>query len=247
MAASGASDCSAFLAAHDDAELLESGKVRCTVTGHEMPQRLELLEQYWGGSKYANAKKRAAYDFAQHEPWIVPHKKSATLLYCTLTKSPVSKQPAAVQGHVQGKRFKRLLAEALNPEKKKKKRARDDDDGDEEEEAAAGEEADDDDAAELFGEGAFWDKDGEEEEDDEAEPEAADEDEEAFWVRPNKAEGKSGRVDGKKPKKPKRDKDAAASEKPTKPKREGREEPPRVKGKKAANGLRPPVKRGGKA
>ena len=139
-------DCSAFIAAHDDAELLESGKVRCKVTGHEMPQRLALLEQYWAGSKYANAKKRAAYDFAQHEPWIVAHKKSATLLYCTLTKSPVSKEAKAVQGHINGKRFKRLLAEALNPPEKKKKRPRDDDD-DEDDDEDEGEDVEDEEAA----------------------------------------------------------------------------------------------------
>ena len=32
-----------FLAAHDDAVLLESGKVLCTTTGHEMPARLNDL------------------------------------------------------------------------------------------------------------------------------------------------------------------------------------------------------------
>ena len=256
MAASSTSsdDCSAFIAAHDDAELLESGKVRCKVTGHEMPQRLALLEQYWAGSKYANAKKRAAYDFAQHEPWIVAHKKSATLLYCTLTKSPVSKEAKAVQGHINGKRFKRLLAEALNPPEKKQKRPRDDDDDEDddedegedvEDEEAAGEEAegDGDDAAEFFAEGAFWEKeepDGEED-DEEAEPEEED-DEEAFWVRgsgempPEKSEAKGG----KKPKKVKaaaKEEAAASSEKP-KPKAKAGREPSRVKGRKA------PVKSG---
>ena len=45
-------DVPAFLESHGDAELLPSGKVRCTVTGHEMPAQLEALQRYWSGSKY---------------------------------------------------------------------------------------------------------------------------------------------------------------------------------------------------
>ena len=47
---------------------------------------------------------------------------SSKLLYCTLTKQPVCKMPKAVQGHVQSKRFKRLLQEATEgPTKPSKK------------------------------------------------------------------------------------------------------------------------------
>lgn len=115
-----------FLKQHGDAQLTDSGKVRCAVTGHEMPSKLEALEQHFNGKRYKNAKERSQYDFAMHEPWIVAHKKNPHLLYCTLTKKPVTKQAKAVEGHINGKKYKRLLAEALNPTEKKvsKKRER---------------------------------------------------------------------------------------------------------------------------
>ena len=112
-------DVLTFVKGHSDAEMMESGKVRCLVTGHEMPARLDAIQQHFNGKRYKNAKARAKYDFKKHEPWIVEHKKNPHLLYCTLTKQPVTKQERAVEGHINGKKYKRLLAEALNPTEKK--------------------------------------------------------------------------------------------------------------------------------
>ena len=79
-----------FLKRQSDAELMDSCKVRCTVTGHEMPARLEELEQHFSGKRYKNAKERSQYNFAQHEPWIVQHKKNPHLCckYCISQSSP---------------------------------------------------------------------------------------------------------------------------------------------------------------
>ena len=218
------------------AELLPSGKVRCSTTGHEMPAQLDACQQYWNGNKYKNAKARARYDFSQHEPYIVAHKKDPNLLYCTLTKQPVSKMPKAVEGHVQGKRYKRLLLEAKQgvPEPtgkrqlKKRKRLQDgadagsssvgDGDGegqgeeeedDEEDDEDGSEDGDeDDDAAEFLAEGAFW----EAAENAESEAKAdSDDDEDAFWTRPKIRVGKGA---GKKAKRQeqKRLKKAAADD-----------------------------------
>lgn len=81
------------------------------MTDHELPARIELLEQHWNGQRYRICKNLSEYDFTQHEPYLVPHKRDPHLLWCTLTSRPVSRQPKAVEGHVSGKRFKRLLAE----------------------------------------------------------------------------------------------------------------------------------------
>ena len=98
-----------FIGSHSDAELLPTGKVRCTLTSHEMPAKVNLLREHWSSKKYKNCKERATYDFKQHEPWIVQHLKNPHLLYCTLTKQAISKQPHAVDGHVKAKRYLRLL------------------------------------------------------------------------------------------------------------------------------------------
>ena len=78
-----------FLETHADAEVMDNGKIRCTLTGHEMPAQLEAVDAYWSGKKYRSAKAKREYDFSQHEPYLVPHTKNPHLLYCTLTKMPV--------------------------------------------------------------------------------------------------------------------------------------------------------------
>jgi hypothetical protein len=83
-----------FVASHSDAEVMENGKIRCTLTGHEVTPQLATVQAYWMGKKYRNAKARREYDYSQHEPYLVPHTKSEHLLYCTLTKQPV--RPAAL-------------------------------------------------------------------------------------------------------------------------------------------------------
>ena len=152
-------DVLTFVKGHSDAEIMESGKVRCLVTGHEMPARLDATQQHFNGKRYKNAKAQAKYNFKKHEPWIVEHKKNPHLLYCTLTKQPVTKQERAVEGHINGKKYKRLLAEALNPTEKKpskkalareaasmkRRRGNAEDDGEEIEDLGEGEELEDDD------------------------------------------------------------------------------------------------------
>ena len=191
-----------FVDSRSDAELLPSGKVRCTSTGHEMPARLEVISQYWAGSKYASAKARATYDFAQHEPWIVAHKQASHLLYCTLTRQPLSKLPKAIEGHVQGKRYQRLLKEAKEGtakptgkrQQKKWRHDQADQAGDAADEGGGGGsegggggsesgEAEDD-AAEFIAEGAFWERDDKEQDEGDANQE---EDPDAFWTRPKTA------------------------------------------------------------
>ena len=44
-----------FLASHDDAELTPAGKIRCTLTGHELPAQVALAEAHWSGAKYLKA------------------------------------------------------------------------------------------------------------------------------------------------------------------------------------------------
>ena len=186
MAAGPSAAVMAFIEEHSDAELMDSGKVLCTVTRHELVPNIDLLEHHWNGKKYATRKSQSQYDFTAHEPWIVPHSKDHRLLYCTLTKQPLSRQPKTVMGHVNGKRFQRLLAEAkkggvrIEVSNKKRTKAEEEEEGediydDDEEDGEpieddhegdqdvedAGDEGEESDAVEFLREGAFW-QDGEE-------------------------------------------------------------------------------------
>ncbi len=105
-------DVESFLREHEDAELTEKKRVRCTLTRHEMPPDLRILQRYWTGKAYRRAIELHSYDFTQHEPHIVPHTKNRHLLYCNLTKRPISKQRRVVEGHVSSKRWKRLKERA---------------------------------------------------------------------------------------------------------------------------------------
>ena len=53
------------------------------------------------------------------------HKKNKHMLFCMLTKQPLSRQPRTVEGHVNGKRYKRLRKEheeqGLGPGEKPKR------------------------------------------------------------------------------------------------------------------------------
>ena len=174
-----------FLTDHRDAERLENGKIRCTLTGHEMAATVEVLEAYWNGKNYRKRKLNAGYDFTQHEPHLVSHPKSEHLMWCTVTKQPVSRQPHAVEAHVNGKRFKRLLAEKQRPKKKRESGASLDFNPEEDEEDEEHEEGEEGSAS---AEGA---EDVEEEEDD-----GDDDEEDAFWVRPQRAGKKADRAGG---------------------------------------------------
>jgi len=147
-----------FVAAHSDAETTDNGKVRCTLTGHEMPALLPTVQAYWGGKKYRNTKARSAYDFAQHEPYLVPHMKNPYLLYCTLTKQPLSKEQRVVEAHVGSKRFQKLREGAASASASRSEGIGD---GDDDEEAMDDEEELEDEQDEIAeflggGDGPFW-------------------------------------------------------------------------------------------
>ena len=87
-------------------------KVRCSLTGHEMPVREEVLRAYLASPKYVKARDWYSADFSQYLPWIVPHGRDSRKLWCRLTKRPLNRIPAEVAAHVAGRRFKFHLAAA---------------------------------------------------------------------------------------------------------------------------------------
>ncbi|NXX43155.1 SURF2 protein, partial [Tricholaema leucomelas] len=99
-----------FLQQHPLLSLVEQGKVRCRLTGHEMPCRLSELQAYTNGKKYQRLIKTAReFDYGKFEPHIVPSTKNLHQLFCKLTLRHINKFPEHVLRHVQGKRYQKAL------------------------------------------------------------------------------------------------------------------------------------------
>nr|XP_005990676.1 PREDICTED: surfeit locus protein 2 isoform X2 [Latimeria chalumnae] len=99
-----------FLREHPALQLIEGNKVRCVLTGHEMPCRLPDLQSYTSGKKYKRlASTKDAFDYSQFVPHIVPSTKHHHQLFCKLTLRHINKIPQHVLRHVNGKRYRKAL------------------------------------------------------------------------------------------------------------------------------------------
>ncbi|XP_032334734.1 surfeit locus protein 2 isoform X2 [Camelus ferus] len=104
-------DVRAFLREHPSLRL-EPGarKVRCALTGHELPCRLSELQVYTRGKKYRRLVRASpAFDYAEFEPHVVPSTKNPHQLFCKLTLRHINKSPEHVLRHTQGRRYQRAL------------------------------------------------------------------------------------------------------------------------------------------
>ncbi|KAM7092592.1 surfeit locus protein 2 isoform 2-T2 [Molossus nigricans] len=104
-------DVRAFLAEHPSLRLQPGArKVRCALTGHELPCRLPELQVYTSGKKYRRlARTSPAFDYAEFEPHIVPSTKNPHQLFCKLTLRHINKSPQHVLRHTQGQRYRKAL------------------------------------------------------------------------------------------------------------------------------------------
>lgn len=87
----------------------EDGRVKCSLTGHVMQSRVEVLLPYVGGKRFtaAVAKKRSLGALSEFEPHIVKSRFVPNKLFCRITGRYVAATEKAVLGHCAGKRFER--------------------------------------------------------------------------------------------------------------------------------------------
>lgn len=100
-----------FLNDHKDIlSLTANNRVKCTVTGHEMPPSLEIVEKYVKSRRklWQKQKEWYSHDFSVYLPHIVPHKSDPNKkLFCNLTRTILNKIPDEVERHVKGKKYQR--------------------------------------------------------------------------------------------------------------------------------------------
>jgi hypothetical protein len=96
-----------ILAQHKHLTLTPSNKIKCSYSGHEMPSRADIVQQYLDSKKFAKFKDWYSHDYSQYEPWIIEDKEDQKKLYCTLTNHSLNKIPEEVKKHFSGKKFQR--------------------------------------------------------------------------------------------------------------------------------------------
>eukprot|EP01121_Diplochlamys_sp_Union-15-3_P000293 TRINITY_DN1027_c0_g1_i4.p1 TRINITY_DN1027_c0_g1~~TRINITY_DN1027_c0_g1_i4.p1 ORF type:complete len:251 (-),score=67.55 TRINITY_DN1027_c0_g1_i4:48-731(-) len=104
-------------------DVLPTGRVVCKVTSHEMEPKWEIVQKHLNGSKYKNKKPFFGLEsnwYEKYAPYIVVDKKNINKMHCTVTGCKLNKIPYELDKHVQGKKFKRLLAIKLAAEQEAK-------------------------------------------------------------------------------------------------------------------------------
>ncbi|XP_027725549.1 surfeit locus protein 2 [Vombatus ursinus] len=104
-------DVQEFLLGHPGLQLCPGGaKVRCRLTGHELPSRLSDLQAYTSGKKYQRLMRTTeTFDYEDFEPHIVPSTKNPHQMFCKLTLRHINKLPEHILRHVQGHRYQKAL------------------------------------------------------------------------------------------------------------------------------------------
>lgn len=87
----------------------DGSKVKCCLSGHEMPARLEAVRTYVSGKKFAKLKALADLNRKKLEPLIIPSVKRKYQLFCCLTNRYIGKQQASIEKHMAGRRYKKAL------------------------------------------------------------------------------------------------------------------------------------------
>ncbi|MGH0156693.1 UNVERIFIED_CONTAM: hypothetical protein FKN15_031996 [Acipenser sinensis] len=100
----------AFLQEYPCLQPTAGNKVRCILSGHEIPCRLSELRAYVGGKKYKCLSAGGSnFNYSQYEPHVVASTKEPNRLFCKLTLRHINRIPQHVLLHVSGKRYQRAL------------------------------------------------------------------------------------------------------------------------------------------
>jgi hypothetical protein len=91
--------------------LTTTNKIKCSVSGHEMPPRSDVVNSYINSSKFQKLIKWYSFNFDIFLPYIVQDKKANQKMHCKLTNQSLNKIPDEIKKHMNGKKFLRLKKE----------------------------------------------------------------------------------------------------------------------------------------
>ena len=110
---------------HESLLYLGTGKIKCSVTQHEMKPEEELVRAHLASKRF-KLEKGYQMNYDHLLPWIKQHKKDRRKLMCMLTGFELNKIPEQLALHTRSKRYLRLKKEGeekliMKEEKKKRK------------------------------------------------------------------------------------------------------------------------------
>lgn len=94
-----------YVQGRNDLEILPTGRLKCTNTGHELVADLQYVKQYMEGKKYQKYLTMYSTDYSKYEPYIVTHRDNPKFLFCNLTKVTLPKKEEVVDRHVQSRKY----------------------------------------------------------------------------------------------------------------------------------------------
>ncbi|XP_013384316.1 surfeit locus protein 2 [Lingula anatina] len=106
------SDVLELLRKNTDLEYVkETNKVRCKLSGHEMPYKSAIIKSYLQGKKYQKLCEKKEFDWSDYKQHLVQSNKKhhEKQLFCKLTWRHLNNQSSHIQRHIQGKKFQRAL------------------------------------------------------------------------------------------------------------------------------------------
>merc|ERR1712227_105686 len=101
-----------ILKLHQALSKTENNRIKCGITGHEMPAKEATVRQHISGKKFLRlAKEWKKPDEAQatNRTFLETHTKHENMLYCKLTGRSVRNEEIHIQRHIEGKKFKKAL------------------------------------------------------------------------------------------------------------------------------------------
>lgn len=95
--------------------LLPSNKVKCAVTGHEMPPDVTVVQNHLNGKKLKKALAKQGQDLTRFLPHIVPNVEDEKKMFCKLTGFTLNPNADEIERHMGGRKFIRLRGERIEP------------------------------------------------------------------------------------------------------------------------------------
>jgi len=144
-----------ILSENPELQCVSTTRVRCSLTGHEMPLNYDTVLRFVQGAKFQRVK-RLHIQLQKHEQYF---EDRGSYLYCKLTKRLLTKEGDVIEKHINGRRFRYFLNKAIAADENGNQMETNSDDADAPSEPPLIDDSDADDSEDIVLNGNFDDDD----------------------------------------------------------------------------------------